>query len=241
MSRPIDMEPLSWLARVGGAADEDLARALGLASVQSARRRLRGLEAAGLVRRVQLLHGRPALWLVTAAGVRLAGYAALGTCSVSASGFAHLLECGHVAATLEQGLSRASTWCGERELRAWEREAGGALASAEVGLTLDGTVALHRPDLVVWNRSGRAVAVEVELTCKAPQRLRRIVRGWARSRCVDGVVYVCSADVARAVERAVDAEWAHEKVDVVRLSEFSPKQIESKFAHGSNSFVPSRA
>ena len=98
--------------------------------------------------------------------------------AVSASGFAHLLAVARVAVALGNAGHRVG---GERELRAWERAEGRPLASAEVGLARDGTVALHRPDLVCWG-DGAPIAVEVELTVKAPARLRTIVRGWARSR-----------------------------------------------------------
>ncbi|MGI8559257.1 MAG: helix-turn-helix domain-containing protein [Solirubrobacteraceae bacterium] len=241
MSRPIEIEPLRWIARIGGATAEDLARALSLPSQRTAQRHLRALEDAGLARRAQLLYAQPALWLATAAGLRLAGQSSLGVSSVSASGFAHMLECGRVAATLEQGLSAGITLCGERELRAWERAAARPLASAEVGFGPDGSVALHRPDLVAWNAIGAAVAVEVELTRKASQRLRAIVRGWARSRCVDGVLYLCTADTGRAVTCAIESERAQSHVEVLALEAWTAAQVESMFAPRSHSSVPNPA
>ena len=63
-----------------------------------------------------------------------------------------------------------------------------------------GSTGLHRPDLVLLRRPRRRlalpVAVEVELTVKAPQRLRAICRAWARCSQVAGVVYLVSRAVA---------------------------------------------
>ncbi len=78
----------------------------------------------------------------------------------------------------------------------------------------------HRPDLVLWPLSpdgGLPVAVEVELTIKAPERLAAICRAWARTRCVAGVLYLAPPEVERAVIRAIDRAQAHERVLVVPL------------------------
>ncbi len=61
------------------------------------------------------------------------------------------------------------------------------------------------------------VAVEVELTVKAPRRLTGICRAWARSRCVAGVLYLAATEVERAVQRAIEQAHAHEQVVVVPL------------------------
>jgi hypothetical protein len=105
---------------------------------------------------------------------------------------------------------------GERELRALERTHGRALASAELGYAADGSIALHRPDLVVWSALG-PIAVEVELTVKAPRRLRAIVRGWARSRLVAAVVYYASAHAQRALAAACRSEQAEDRIAVMPL------------------------
>jgi len=62
------------------------------------------------------------------------------------------------------------------------------------------------------------IAVEVELTVKAPARLRAIVRGWARSRRVAGVIYYAAPAPARARERAVAEERAAAQVRVLELA-----------------------
>jgi hypothetical protein len=204
---------LGWLAAIGAGGHDELADACGLRA-GAVRARLRMLEGAGLVRSERLLHGAPALYTLTRRGLRAAGRPDLDPVAVSATGFAHLLAVARVAAALGGGAYRLG---GERDLRAAERAAGRALASAEVGYASDGAIALHRPDLVCW-REEEPIAVEVELTVKAPARLRTIVRGWARSRLVAGVVYYASPAALRAVGHALRLESAGETVVALPLA-----------------------
>jgi hypothetical protein len=70
------------------------------------------------------------------------------------------------------------------------------------------------------------VAVEVELTVKAPERLEEICRGWARAHWVAGALYLASPEAQRAVERAIDRAYAHERVVVVPLEALPARAIE---------------
>jgi hypothetical protein len=203
---------LGWLATIGAGSVAELAAACGLGP-RTTHARLRALEAAGLIRSAQLLHGMPALHTLTRRGLRAAGRGELEPVAISASGFAHSLAVARTAAAL---LAAGHRIGGEPELRAWEGCEGRPLASAEVGLTPDGGIALHRPDLVCWETE-RPIAIEVELTVKAPQRLRKIVRGWARSRVVGGVVYYATPSAARALARALGSECAGPAVAVLPL------------------------
>ncbi|GAC1435818.1 MAG: hypothetical protein NVSMB51_05940 [Solirubrobacteraceae bacterium] len=229
-------ELLIWASRLGAVSAADVGLRFGISEC-AARGRLGALAAAGLLSHSRLLHRRPALWLATRAGLRAAGLSGLEPCRVSAAGFEHALACSALAARLELAGSEV---CGERELRLREREAGHALASAELGFGPDGERALHRPDLVVW-RGPRALAIELELTVKAPLRLRRIVRGWARSRRVDGVLYLCTPAPARAVRRAIELEQAGGMVWALKLADERADEFVAKFSRGSKSCVPSRA
>jgi hypothetical protein len=73
----------------------------------------------------------------------------------------------------------------------------------------------------VLRRSGRdpglPIAVEVELTVKAPRRLAGICQAWARSRDVAGVLYLASPPAERALLRAVRAVRGAERIVVVPL------------------------
>ena len=76
----------------------------------------------------------------------------------------------------------------EREVRVAELDAGGPVASAELGRLPDGRPRLRRADLVLMPREQdgrRPVAVEVELAVKWARRLEAICRAWARCRLVD--------------------------------------------------------
>jgi hypothetical protein len=170
------------------------------------------------------LADRPALYTLTATGRRLAGLPGLDHCRVTPSNALHLIECAGVAAALERGYPDHRVG-GERELRLAEREHGGELASARIGTGAAGEALLHRPDLVLWPlvpERGLPVAVEVELTVKAPRRLADICRAWARCRCVSGVVYLASPEVEQPLARAIARADAAERVLVVPLAALAP-------------------
>jgi hypothetical protein len=214
MPNDIDNDIVDWIGRLGAAAADDVAAHLGV-ELPEARARLRVCARAGLLRTTRLLHGEPALYVATRAGLRSVGLEALATCRVSATGFAHLSECARVAVVLERARPDARL-ASERELRLAERRAGQPIASAEVVCGRDGEPALHRPDLIVFGADG-PLAIEIELTIKSPRRLRQIVRAWGRCRLVQGVVYYTSPGAGRAVRRAVEAMCAGDRVTVVDL------------------------
>jgi hypothetical protein len=227
-----------WVAGMGAVTAEAVAVHLGV-SPASARGRLRAAEGERLLKRCRPLTGRPALYTVTRAGLRNADVRGLDPCNVSASNALHLIECARVAAALERCYPDHRVQ-GERELRGEERERHRKLASAEIGVGMRGARgSRHHPDLVLWPLDADAalpVAVEVELTIKAPERLAAICRAWARARCVAGVLYVAPPEVERAVLRAIDRAQAHERVVVVPLD-----ALPAQFGTPSERTVPSRA
>jgi hypothetical protein len=214
MPNDVNNSIVDWIGRLGAAAAADVAAHHGL-ELREARARLGACAGAGQLRAARLLHGEPALYAATRAGLRSVGLEALAPCRVSTTGFAHLSACARLAVALERA-HPDSRLASERELRLAERRAGRPIASAEVGLGRDGEPALHRPDLILFGPQG-PVAIEVELTIKSPPRLRQIVRGWGRCRLVQEVVYFASPGAARAVRRAVDALCACDRVTVVEL------------------------
>jgi hypothetical protein len=207
---------IQWTARMGAVTAQALAIAQDV-SESSARARLQAAERDGLLACSRPLVKRPALYTPTRAGMRKCGLRGLGPCRVSAAGAAHLIACAAVAAALGHSYPDHRV-LGERELRRDERELGAAIASAHMGVGPHGKPLLHRPDLVLWPREladGPPVAVEVELTIKAPRRLADICRAWARCRVVAGVLYVATPEVARALQRAIARAQAHERIVVV--------------------------
>ena len=209
---------MRWTARMGAITAEALAAREGT-SVASARARLLASERAGLLRRRRPLAGQPALYTITRAGLRACGLSGLEPCRVSASNALHSIVCVDVAVALERCYPHHRV-LGERELRRDERERGAPLASARLGQAPGGGSLLHRPDLVLWPErpdDGLPVAVEVELTVKAPRRLAHICRAWTRCRYVSGVLYLVAPEVEPALARAVETVQAGERVAVVPL------------------------
>jgi hypothetical protein len=209
---------MRWTARMGAVTAEALACREGT-SVASARSRLVAAERDGLVARHRPLAGHPALYTLTRAGLRGSGLEGFAPCRVSSSNALHMIVCAGVAVALEFGYPDHEVM-GERELRRAERERGALLASARFGTGRPGDPLLHRPDLVLWSTSadrGRPVAVEVELTVKAPRRLAEICRAWARARHVAGVLYIAPPSVEPALERAIESVNAAGRIVVAPL------------------------
>jgi hypothetical protein len=209
---------LCWTARMGAVTAEALADREG-SSVPSARARLLAAGRAGLITRGRPLMGQPALYTVTRAGLRACGLSGLDPGRVNASNALHAIVCAGVAAALERCYPDHRV-LGERELRRDERECGAVLASACLRGTWHDYPPLHRPDLVLWpeRSDGRLpVAVEVELTIKAPRRLADICLAWARCRRVAGVLYLAPPEVEPALERAIRTARAEERITVVPL------------------------
>jgi hypothetical protein len=228
---PARVAILRWTAGLGAVTAEALADHES-STVNSARARLSAAEREGLLSRSRPLAGQPALYAATRSGLRAAGQRGLDPCRLSTANAPHAIACASVAAALERCYPDHRV-LGERELRRDERECGAPLASAPLGLGPHGGPLLHRPDLVLWplgpplvpgqtreqhaSADARPVAIEVELTVKAPQRLLEICRAWARCRCVAGVLYLARPEAARALARAVEKTQAGERIVVVSL------------------------
>jgi hypothetical protein len=234
---PEQLAMLRWTAGLGAVTAAAFAQHMNI-TLASARARLSVAERAGLLVRKQVLAGEPALYAVTAAGLRAGALRGLEPCRVSAANAPHAIACAGVAAALERAYPDHRV-LGERELRRDERDSGAALASAWLGEGCGpgGSAVeprgaeppaahrtgaggeLHRPDLVLWPLAEERlpVAVEVELTVKAPQRLLEICRAWARCRCVAGTLYLAPADVQRPLTRAIERARAGERVLVLGL------------------------
>ncbi|HEY4823751.1 MAG TPA: hypothetical protein VIH49_01785 [Solirubrobacteraceae bacterium] len=210
-------ELLRWTAGIGAVTGESLALRR-CTSIASAQAMLTAAARAEQLVRHRPLADRPGLYTITRLGLRAAALYGIEPCRVSAASAQHMIACAHVAAALERRYP-GQLVVGERELRKREREAGTPLASVVLRQVGEHGPSMHRPDLVLLPRSGPRlpVAVEVELTIKAPRRLAEICRAWARSRHVEAVLYVAPPAVERALDRAIGAARAGEDVVVVPL------------------------
>lgn len=210
-----DREIVRWVGRLGAATVDQVRERFDLGRTVAYRRVAACIEG-GLLDRVYLLHGEPALLRATPRGLRYADLA-LPVARLGPELAGHWLACGWAAVRLSAG--EEAELLSEREIRAAERLERRTLASASVGQRPDGSPQLHRPDLVLLG-AGEVVAIEVELTPKAPVRLEGIVRAWGRARCVDLVrYYAAPGTTMRGLERAIERAHARERVELRPLEE----------------------
>jgi hypothetical protein len=212
-----DLEILGWIGRLGAAGAEHVMERFGIAR-SLAYRRLGHLVQEELIAPWCVLHRQPALYVATRKGLRSCGLERLGTCRIGPGRFMHAREVAATAVALERGF-RGRTVLSEREIRLRERDEGRALASAKLAELPSGRAFLHRPDLAAVAADGRVLAVEVELWVKAPRRLQAICRGWARARHIEAVYYLAAPGPHRALERAIAATRAGDRVSVIALHE----------------------
>jgi hypothetical protein len=205
---------VAWVAGLGGATAESLARRHGW-GVPSARARLSVAERRGLLSAWRPLRDQPSLYTATRAGLKAAGVQGIDPARISPRGARHAVLCSLAAAELHR-LYPGYRVIGEAELRREERLAGGRLASTAA---TGSAQASHRPDLALLPRSSLrpAIAVEVELTVKSPRRLAAICLAWARARHVAGVLYLASEAVRPALGRAIEESRAERRIVVVEL------------------------
>jgi hypothetical protein len=212
-----DAEIVGWVGRFGAAGAEDVMVRFGMGR-SWAYARLSRLVVDGLLESRTLLYRQPGLYVATVEGLRWQGLDRLGVYRVGAGGFEHAQQVATVAVALHRGLPGWELWS-ERELRLAESDRGELVASARVGELPGGRAAVHRPDLAVISPDGRVLAVEVELSVKAPRRLAAICRGYARARHLERVYYLAAPPAARAVSRAVAETRAEDRITVLPLGD----------------------
>ena len=212
-----DGEIVAWIGRIGAAGAEQVMERFAMGR-SWAYARLGRLVLTGLLEQRALLYRRPGLYIATAEGLRWQGLQRLGVYRVGAGGFEHARQLAAVAVALVRGLPGWRV-ASERELRLEEADAGRLIASVEVGEPRGGRPALHRPDLALLSPQGRVVAVEIELSRKAPRRLAAICRGWARARHIDAVYYLTAPAAVRGLDRAIAETRAQERITVLPLAD----------------------
>jgi hypothetical protein len=180
----------------------------------AAYRRVAACVDAGLLERLDLLSTEPGLLRATRDGLRYAGLG-LPFAKVTPGAVDHLLRCATTAQLLGRhyGHDRVLS---ERELVLAEQIGGRPIASADLG-ERRGKTRLHRPDLAVLTDEG-VIAIEVELTPKAPRRLYGLIRAWRwaiGTGTVSEVHYHCAPGQTRqAVERAVEKVRAEQFIAI---------------------------
>jgi len=208
-----DWEIVRWVGRIGVVTIEQLQARFHLGRTV-AYRRVAACVDAGLLERIETLRGVSALIRASRRGLRYTGVR-LPVAQASLELVGHWIACGQVAVALEREFDRHSLRS-EREIRALEQGRATPFASALLGANPDASPRIHLADLAIV--AERVVAVEVELTPKAPRRLEEIIRGWRRARWVDSTRYYVPDGPTRAgLERAITRVHASERVEVHSL------------------------
>ncbi len=211
--RDRDHELVGFVGRHGLVAMRHVMAELGVGRTAAYRRVATCVEA-GLLERLDLLATEPGLLRASRDGLRYAGLG-LPFAKVTPGGVDHLLRCVTTAQLLGRHYGHDRV-LGERELVLAEQIAGRAVASADLG-ERRGRPRLHRPDLAVLADEG-TIAIEVELTPKAPRRLHELIRAWRHAvgrRTVAEVHYLCEpGQTRRAVERAVAKVRAEQFISI---------------------------
>lgn len=209
-----DRELVRFVGLHGAVSVEQVMSAFGVGRT-AAYRRVAACIGQGLLERLALLREKPSVLRATRRGLRFAGLS-LGPCVVSPGSVSHWLRCASVALALEERYGPGRV-IAERELRFIEQAEGRPIYSAKLGHRPDGSDRLHRPDLALAIGE-RPVAVEVELSPKAPRRLETIIAAWRRASWVGGVLYLCEPGATRrGVERAIRKTRAEERVQVTEV------------------------
>jgi hypothetical protein len=226
-----DAEIVRWLGRIGAASAENVMARFGMGR-SWAYGRLSRLVRDGLLEQKTLLHRQPGLYIATTEGLRWTRQERLGVYRVSAGAFAHAAEVANVAVQFFLALPEWGQMS-ERELRIAESDEERLIASVKLGELPGGRPALHRPDLALIGRDNRVLAIEVELSVKAPRRLRAIGRAYARARDLAHVYYLATPPVARAVSRAIAEVRAEDRIAVLALQDIAgvAERVEGSVRH----------
>jgi len=211
--RDRDRELVRLIGRHGAMSMEQAMRAMGCGRTATYRRFAR-CEEAGLVERLQIA-GVGSVLHATREGLRYAGLG-LPVATVTPGEVQHTLSCASIAIATERK-NPDQRLLTEREIAFAEQIEERPIASAKLG-SVHGRPRYHRADLAVFTEKG-TIAVEVELTPKAPARLRAIVAAWRRAPHIHHVEYLCApGQTHRGVERAVAKVGAGDKIAVFKVA-----------------------
>jgi hypothetical protein len=159
-----DLEISAWVGRLLGASAEQIGRRFHLGRTQLYRR-LRVLQAYGLLRRRRLLIGRPALYVGPGRRLRPASYE-------------HALAVAELLVEREVAGAEVITEQELRRVRAHRRVVDDSV-SYEDGRTILGCDRV--PDMAERDQSGGLVAYEIELSSKGRHRRERVLSAYAAS------------------------------------------------------------
>ena len=207
-----DFELVGFIGRHGVVAIEHVMARLGVREAAAYRRVAACIER-GLLERIELLRREPSLIRATRAGLRYAGLG-LPVAVVSPGAVDHWLRCATTAQLLaaEFGAERVIS---ERELRPPSASRAGRSPPPSSASCPAATPACTAPTSSS-SPSGRVIAIEVELTPKAPASPRVLIRAWRGARVGrGGPLPLRPGPTRRGVERAVAKTYAGARVRIL--------------------------
>jgi hypothetical protein len=199
---------VAWLLRAG----ED-----------AAQMRLRALRQAGLVRDARRAQWAPPGDQITGAGLRAIASPLRAPPRSYPGGYQHDVGLGWLWLEAQTGaFGSLRALHSERHMRSHDRRGDEGTDRFGVrlgGLGPGGQQRFHYPDLVLKTRSGHRVALELELTCKAPARREGILAGYAADPRIDAVVYLVDRpSVGRAIGRSARRMHSSDLIHVRSVS-----------------------
>ena len=218
-----------------------VAALLGVTTV-TASRRLRTLMAAGLLNEGTRFHGYPASYGISRRGLALIG-SRLPPPGRDSGEYAHDVGVAWLWLAARHGaFGPLSAVVSEREMRSHDgvekheaRALGGGPSRPSFGVPLsalgrDGQTRLHYPDLLLLDRDGRRIAVELELSSKGQGRRHKIIGGYAADPRIDAVLYLVEDPrIARAVQ-ATARRFGFERRVLVQPVRFGAGQVPGREA-----------
>lgn len=182
-------------------------------SARTASSRLRALEQAGLVHRDALFNRYPAHYRIQRRGLELIG-SRLGLPKRDLNpahdiGVAWLWLAAHRGAfgplrgVVSERVMRSRDGAEAHAARVTGRSEHEPFGVRLSGQGPGGRPRLHYPDLLLVDREGRRIAIELELSSKGRRRRHQIVGGYASDRRIDAVLYLVEDPrIAREVQSA---------------------------------------
>ena len=171
-------------------------------SIRSAEARLRALSTAGLLIRKRWLHGHPACYQVTGAGLGAIG-SDLPRPRIDLRSYEHDVGLAWLWLAARDGrFGPMREVLAERQLRSRDGAAAAPSSAAAqgergrpVGVRLGGVgpagrERLHYPDLLLTTDDGHRIAVELELSSKGRVRREKILAGYGADARIDAVLYL---------------------------------------------------
>lgn len=194
-----DLEISAWLGRLPGASAVQIRRRFGIGRAQGYRR-LQVLRSFGLVRQVQVLAWRPALYMVSGRSLRPGSYE-------------HALALAELVVTRE---AAGSVIASDVELRRYRRGQGTLIEMLELE-DLDVIVECPRvPDAVEWMGDGGLRAYEIELSSKGRTRREEILSAYAISSYRTVTWLVPDARLAELIDGEIERMGIGGFIEVAR-------------------------